>query len=490
VSVEPQAQSSQHKPGLAGANAGTVPAGHYSRSMSRTSPPETRAPAGRAFGLAVALSGFALYAFYAFGAFVLPSGANVMAFSSGLFDMDVSRVVSDLVTDRPAYRSSVHPLQKLLISPIGRAVDALVFDGRNPLGAARVLVGLCMALQALAAGMLAWQWTNRSRLAAAAAFALCGFSFATWLAAGVPESAAVASLAAVVPLLLLNTRWRRPFTTPEAFVWGLLAILGFGLTISQLCFWGAALALRTTLGRERSDVDASAGVAMPWARLALVAGVAVSLGWCGVQLQAAWYPPATQLESGSALANELNFFRTAELSATPITHLARLLAHFALFDFVAPFPEASEFLIRDFGLDYWSLSIEAAGASGWGGAQLALALSVGLFVALGCFGLCGADARMVAAMIGVGIQFVIHVFYGREYVLYAPHWHAVWVALLVAGAWRALPQRVLPLTLVALGLSAAMAVNDVAVMREAYAEFEAGLAVSVRDGSGALLGGD
>jgi hypothetical protein len=441
--------------------------------------------------MAMALTGFLLFAFYLFGAFVLPSGANVMAFSSGFFDMDVSRVVSDLATDRPAYRSSVHPLQKLLVAPIGRAIDALVFGGRDPLGAARVLVALCMALQALAAGALAWQWTGGSRLAAAAAFALCGFSFSSWLAASVPESAAVASLAAVAPLLLSNARWRQPFTSPEAIAWGLLAVLGFGLTISQLCFWAYALAARATLGRECTGEGAAvAGGSVPWARYALVAGIAVSLGWCGLQLQAAWYPPATPVESGAALANELNFFRTAELGAAPVAHVGRLLAHFALLDFVAPFPGTSEFLIRDYGLEYWSLSVEAAGVSAWAPAQLVLGFAMGLWVALGCFGLRGGDAILLASLLGVATQFAMHVVYGREYVLYAPHWHAVWVALLVAGVWRALPRRALPLTLIALALSAAMALNDVAVMREAFVEFEAGLGISLRDADGALLRSD
>ena len=458
--------------------------------MTREPAPEPRAPIGRAFGAAIALAAIGSFALYAFGAFVLPGDANVMAFSSGLFDMDVSRVVSDLATDRPAYRSSVHPLQKLLVSPIGRAIDAIAFDGRNPLGAARVLIGLCMTLQALAAGMLAWQWTHASRSAAFAAFALCGFSFTTWLAASVPESAAVSSLAAVAPLLLSNARWRRPFTTWEALVWGLLGVLGFGLTITQLCFWAFALGARATLGRERADADTAAGAVTPWTGLALVAGVVVLLGWGAVQLQATWYPPATQAQSGSALANELHFFRTAELGAAPAAHLARLLAHVALFDFVAPFPGISEFLIRDYGLDYWSLSVEAAGSSEWAPAQLVLAFAVGLWVALGCIGLRGGDARLLAAVLGVAAQIAIHVFYGREYVLYAPHWHAVWVALLVTGAWRLLPRRALTLTFLALSLSAAMALNDVVVMRAAYAEFEAGLGVSVRDSNGALLRDD
>ena len=459
--------------------------------MTREPVPESRALIGLAFGAAIALAGLGSFALYAFGAFVLPGDANVMAFSSGLFDMDVSRVVSDLATDRPAYRSSVHPLQKLLVSPIGRAIDAIAFDGRNPLGAARVLVGLCHDPAGARRGNVG--------VAVDACFAVgglsrpsrcVGFSFTTWLAASVPESAAVSSLAAVAPLLFSNARWRRPFTTWEALVWGLLGVLGFGLTITQLCFWAFALGARATLGRERADADTAAGAVTPWAGLALVAGVVVLLGWGAVQLQATWYPPATQAQSGSALANELHFFRTAELGAAPAAHLARLLAHVALFDFVAPFPGISEFLIRDYGLDYWSLSVEAAGSSEWAPAQLVLAFAVGLWVALGCIGLRGGDARLLAAVLGVGAQIAIHVFYGREYVLYAPHWHAVWVALLVTGAWRLLPRRALTLTLLALSLSAAMALNDVVVMRAAYAEFEAGLGVSVRDSNGALLRDD
>jgi len=468
--------------------AGVVPAGYYPGVMIREAVPELRAPAGRAFGAAFALAGLGMLAFYAFGGFVLPGDANVMAFSSGLFDMDVSRVVSDLATDRPSYRASVHPLQKLLVAPFGRAIDAWVFHGRSPLGAARVLIGLCMALQALAAGALAWQWTRGSRSAAFAALLVCGFSFASILAASVPESAAVASLAAVAPLLLSNARWRRPFTGAEAVGWVLLGVLGFGLTITQLVYWAVALALRATLGRAPADSSASA--ASLAGRLALVSGCVVLLGWAGTQLQAVWYPPAVQTGTGSVLASERNFFRTAELAAAPAAHTGRLLAHLAVVDFVAPLPAMSEFLIRDYGLDYWSLSVEEAGASEWLPAQRVLAFAVALWVVIGCSGLRRGDARLLPALLGVGAQLAMHVVYGREYVLYAPHWHAVWVALVTAGVWLALPRRGPALALTAASLAAALAVNNAAVMRVAYTELEAGLGVSVRDSDGALLRGD
>jgi len=458
--------------------------------MSRAAGPEPRAPAGRGFGAATALAGLGLFGIYAWAASELPGGADVTAFSSGLFDMDVSRVVSDLATDRPSYRASVHPLQKLLVAPFGRAVDSLAFDGRSPLAAVRVVIGLCMALQALAAGALAWQWTRGSRSAAFAAFVLCGFSFTSVLAASVPESAAVASLAAVAPLLLSNARWRRPFTRAEALGWVLLGVLGFGLTITQLGWWAIALALRATLGRAPADASATETATTSARRLALVAGGVVLLGWGGTQLQAAWYPPAVRTGTSSALANELNFLRTAELAAAPGAHVGRLLAHLAVVDFVAPFPATSEFLIRDYGLDYWSLSVEEAGPSEWAPAQRALALAVALWVVLGLVGLRRGDARLLAGLLGVGAQLALHVVYGREYVLYAPHWHAVWVALLTSGVWLALPRRGLSLALIALSLATALAVNNLAVMRVAYAELEAGLGVSARDSDGRLLRGD
>ena len=58
-----------------------------------------------------------------------------------------------------------------------------------------------------------------------------------------------------------------------------------------------------------------------------------------------------------------------------------------MFDFAAPFPGYADFLIRDYGFDYWSLSIEEARFDRVTALQWALAAVVLLGVAAGCFAL-------------------------------------------------------------------------------------------------------
>jgi len=458
--------------------------------MSSASEPETRAPSGRAALAAAALGGLGLLAVYVYASFTLPGGADVLRFSSGIFDMDVSRVVADLATDRPAYRQSVHPLQKLLVAPVGCALDALLFGGRNPLGAARILIAACMVLQTWAAGALAWQLTRNSRSAALAAACVCAFSFSTWLAASIPESAAVASLATVLPLLFLGARWGRDFAMWEAVCWGLLAVLGLGLTITQVVHSIIALAVRATLGRARADAEASTAAPAIWPRLVLALAVFAAFTWGGLRLQSELYPRAARPDDQHPLAVELHFLRTDRLAAAPLSHAARAIGHFLVFDFVAPFPGYSDFLIRDYGLDYWSLSVEEAGPAQWAPAQIALAGAVLVAALAACAGLRRADARFVAPALCVMSQLALHLVYGREYVLYSPHWHGVLVAVLVAAVWNRHPRRRGVMLAAAAALSAAMLLNDLVVMRAAYHELEAGLGTRGRDAAGLLRGAE
>jgi hypothetical protein len=83
----------------------------------------------------------------------------------------------------------------------------------------------------------------------------------------------------------------------------------------------------------------------------------------------------------------------------------------------------------------------------------------------------------------------MHLIYGREYVLYSPHWHGVWVALLVAAAWRRFPRRHGAMLTAAVALAAGLLINDTLVMRAVYGEVEAGLSAGVRDAVGVLLPG-
>jgi len=454
--------------------------------MPRESALEPRAPRGRALPAATALAALGLLIVYWLASSALPAGSDVRTFSSGIFDMDVSRVVADLATGRPAYRQSVHPLQKLLVAPLGQALNAWLFGGRNPLAAARLLIAVCMTLQTLAAGALAWQLSRRSRPAAVAAACVCAFSFSTWLAASIPESAAIASLASVPPLLFLNARWGRRFALWEAVCWGLLAVLGVGLTLTQLVYWAIALGARTTWARERPPADTAVGVPAIWPRLALVLALFAALLWGGLRLQSELYPRAARADAEHPLAVELHFLRTNRLAAAPASHVGRLVGHFLVFDFVAPFPGHSDFLIRGYDLDYWSLSLEEAGLAQWAPAQLALAGVVLLAALAACAGLRRADATFLAPVLCVGSQLALHVVYGREYVLYSPHWHAVLVAVLIAAAWNRFPRRRAAMLVAAAALSAAMLANDLVVMRAVYREVGAGLGVHGRDAAGAL----
>jgi hypothetical protein len=158
------------------------------------------------------------------------------------------------------------------------------------------------------------------------------------------------------------------------------------------------------------------------------------------------------------------------LAARPAEHVGRLVWHFAVVDFVAPFPARSDFLMRDYGLEYESLSLEEAGASHWATAQRALAAATIVAVLAGCWGLRRADARFVAPLVCIAAQFALHLLYGREYVLYAPHWHAVLVATLVAGVWRGSSRRRGVLLMASFALAAGLLANDVMVMDAAYRE--------------------
>jgi hypothetical protein len=83
-------------------------------------------------------------------------------------------------------------------------------------------------------------------------------------------------------------------------------------------------------------------------------------------------------------------------------------------------------------------------------------------------------------------QFGLHFFYGREPILYSPHWHGVLVGVLVAASWNGLSQRRWILLAAAGGLSAAMLANNLVVLDSVYREVDAGLGIDARDSEGAL----
>ncbi len=418
-----------------------------------------------------------LLGLYLSASLMLPGHVDLRRYSSGILDMDVSRVVADVTSARPAYRGSVHPLQKLLLAPLGGLVDRHVFGGSDPLGAARVLIAVFTSVNVLACALLAGLLTGGRRTPALCAGLLAGVSFSSLLAASIPESAAFAALAGVLPLLLLAWRWSRPLGLAEACTWAGALVIGIGLTLTQVVFALIAFGVRL-----RVSPGARAGARARPAALALALALAGLVA--AALLQARLYPGTRPFWTLDPLAGEAPWLRIEALRETPLRHLGRLLAHFGVVDFAAPFPGYSDVLLRS-GFDYWSLSLEQAV---WTPAQLALGAAVGAAALLAAAaGARSRDPRLLAPALCVAAQFGLHLLYGREYVLFSPHWHGVLVALLVAGAWQGLGSsglRLLPwgVTL----LSALLLVNNLWVLRSIYREVRFGLDAEHRDAEGRL----
>jgi hypothetical protein len=327
------------------------------------------------------------------------------------------------------------------------------------------------------------QLSRGSAGAGVAAGLVCGTSFSSVLAATVPESAAFASFGALIPLLFLNARFERPFPWWEALIWGGIGALAFGLTVTQATHWGIALGVRL-LALRRSG--AAIGKPLAKAALAAVLGGVLVLG--GAWLQTQRYPRTQPFYAQDVIGDELRWTRPEAYRQEPLRQAGRLLSHFALLDFAAPSPAYSSYLVKRGFAHYWTLSIEEAGLAQWSPAQLLLGgalLACVLFaIAVGRW----RDERLLAPALCVAIQLALHFLYGREYVLYSPHWHGVLVALLVAATWNGLAERGRRWLPVAGGiLAAALLANNLAVMQQVYREVEAGLDLQVRDLNGRVL---
>ena len=438
--------------------------------------PSSRSARGALIGLAaVLLLGMNLVASFSLGEI-----ADATRYSSGIYDMDVSRVVADVTAPRRPYRPSVHPLQKLLVAPVGGLVNEYAFGGDDRLAAAKVLIAFAMMLNALATGWLAAQMTGGSWVPGACATLLCASSFSTLLAATIPESAAFASLGSLVPLLYLNNRIDQPFGRRKAVAWGLIGLFCVAFTLTQVIHCICALVARVYLERRAELTRRLLG------RVAMSAALLLALLWLGSEIQSAWYPGTPPVYAATPIESEAAFFRTQELTSTPFRHVARLLRDFSLHSFAAPYPAYSDFLIRDYGFGYWSLSAEEAGLANWTSPQLVVAAVVGLAWFAAFVGLRSAGRSFLAPALCLASQLGLHLIYGREYVLYAPHWHGVLVAVLVAAAWRGLPTRRVWVTMGGVLLAAALLVSNLSVLVRVHEEVAAGLEVDLRDERGAI----
>jgi hypothetical protein len=143
--------------------------------------------------------------------------------------------------------------------------------------------------------------------------------------------------------------------------------------------------------------------------------------------------------------------------------------------------------MRDFGLGYWSLSVEESRPEHWLPAARALSAAFLLGLLLACAFYGRVDVLFLAPSLSVASQFGLHFFYGREYILYSPNWHGALVAVVFAAAWNGLGRRRTAFLVAVALLGSAMLLNNLDVMKVVYREVDAGLKVELRDAEGKLL---
>ena len=438
--------------------------------------------AGVMRGLPLAGAGLLLAVLYGWISFERSGAVEIRSFPSSVFRMDVFRAPRDWTTTLPSGRTSVHPLTKLLLTPVGLALRRNLAFAGDPVNAARVLSLAGVVIGALLAGLLAAQLAGDPRIGALGALVV-GTSFSSVLLAAIPESASLACVATLAPLCFLCARDGRRWTALEGLAWAGLGLLGIAITVTQLAHWGIALAFRLHGLRSVSGEAPARLIARGAALLLLVLGLAAAGSW----LQAERYPGSRKFYEVAAVAeDERAFLRLGDLRIEPFTHLARVSAHFVGVNFVAPYPARSDALIREQGAQYWILTVEAPWQAEWSAGQAALAAAVLLAIGGGVLALLrgGANRAFVPALLSVAAMFALHVLYGHEYLLYAGHWHGVVVALGLAAAWRAWPRRRTGLTAASLVLAVGLAANAVSVMDRVYAELDHGLHVAKRDAEG------
>ncbi|MDH3685486.1 MAG: hypothetical protein OEP95_04630 [Myxococcales bacterium] len=426
----------------------------------------------------------AAVAFHSWVAFERAGSIEIRSFPSSVFRMDVFRAPRDWATVLPSGRTSVHPLTKLALTPIGLTIRRHVPGAGSPVDAARVLAIAGVALTTLLAGLLTARLAGGDLRAGALASLLTAVSFSSVLLAAIPESASLAGVATLAPLLFLANRAEKPWTTAESAGWLLLGLLGIAITVTQLAHWGIALLCRWTMLRPASGSPGRAFARLPLL-LALVLGLAMAGSW----LQAERYPGSRKFYEITAVASdESAFLRLADLRDEPLNHVARVASHFVGVNFVAPFPERSNAFIEEWDANYWILSVESPWRAEWSGAQRALGGVLALLLAAGVVALARRpDPFFAAPLLSIAAMFGLHLLYGHEYLLYAGHWHGLVVAVLVAAAWRAWPGRRGFIAAAIVALSVGVGANSVAVMDRVYAELDYGLQTVRRDAEGRPL---
>jgi hypothetical protein len=361
-----------------------------------------------------------------------PGNTNIQSYSSGIFDADVSRVVGTITSFADTHwHVGKHPLFQILVTPVSLILAHLPV---NQLTNARLVCVLGIALQTLCIGGIVRAACPAMRRLSFLAAALFLASFSSLLFAAIPESCAWSGLSGLLPTWFFLARRCKEVSLSEVLGWGLLLPLSMGYTITQGVFWFLALTFRVImLGIDSGRRACLRGVLMGC--LACTFGCFVVWGLANLQYMLNPLPPFYQF---NPMRGQSAYMRPIAVSSLAPEALLSLVTQMLVYPFVPPVPGYSD-VVKYLG--YWSLSFEQLNTTPsdqlWYVDLFRMGVVFLLFGVLPFAYRAGATAAIL--ILGICSQLALHLFYGREFVLYSLNWLGLAVALSVITASRLRP---------------------------------------------------
>ena len=422
---------------------------------------------------------FGTACFSVFSVWSLPGDVDLRKYSSGIFDADVDRVVRIITSfHSDGLRLSVHPLFQILLTPIASALGPL---GLPEFRTAQLVCCLGVAIQLTLLILIVRLSCPGFRPGIPLAGAIFLSSFSVRLMSVMPESCAWSGVSALLPLWFCLVRREKPFSCGECVGWALLLPLSIGYTVTQVSFWFLAVTFRGWFSFSRFGTK-GLKVALGLISVSLLVGSALVVGLA--EWQHSINPSAPVFYRANIVSGERLYSRPLAVTSLNTSSVLSVARQMFVNPFAAPVPGYSA-LFQSFG--YFSLSLEEAKQAAQPWFLLPLQAALAALLAVVCLTLRRLGAVGLLLFLGVFGQFGLHIFYGREFILYSLNWIAPLVALSVLGASGCKPLwRTAWVWSVSVLLPVVLAWNY-SVLGTVLSEVSHGLEMARRDASGAPL---
>lgn len=376
----------------------------------------------RGAGLLLAVASFAACVQHLVTVRTFGSIDMIGAPGNAFLDMDPWRIMADWGTWDAPERSRTHPLYKFIALPV--LLLRWLWFGEDQQGAVRLIAAIGVAAQQWVAGLLAWKLSASLRVGLLAVLT-CAASSSAFLFVAIPESCSFSGLGNLLPLLLLAWAHRCDPSKGEVALWVATGLLSYGITITQFGAWLLCAGWRAfaVQGTPRRRVGFAA-VVLVATLVAMALAVQVQQGLFGDD------EPHHRIRQ--VLKKEAKFLALDELRTTPFLRALTLAEHFALTPFISPDPVITIFEDPTSGRRFLTLSVLDARGDGWRIVHLpGLILHAALL--LGWLLLARPDARHWPLILVLAGQYLLHLLYGREFLMYAMNWHPLVVVLLLTS---------------------------------------------------------